>query len=115
MKDEGGRLRRLVIAIAVIGGPFLFFKWPVAVFSLAVLNVVACLLLGMQRRWQSAVGALIASALLFAALVFTNWGLSTPQPVVRVAWPWLIAGCIAQAAVAVGWTMPRPSPKGSEP
>lgn len=99
------RLLVLIVFALVVDGAFIAFPWPLVVLGIAVFNAIAAVgfWLGGKQRSVELTGA--TTALLIAALFFTDWGFSTPNPIVRVAWPWLIAACAMEIAAISWWLL----------
>lgn len=101
-------LRRLlgcVAVVAVVSSLFASLKWPVALAALAAINAAASVAFGeMKRPWITLL-ALVTASLIALTLIETDWGFSTsnPAPMVRVAWPWLIAACVTQVCTLLFW------------
>ncbi len=103
-----GRLLQLVVVVAVVSALFASLKWPVALLALCGLNGLAALWFRVTKRPVVSGLAAETAILIFATLLQTDWGLSSPRPVVRVAWPWLIAACIAELVTIVSWMVSVP-------
>lgn len=97
------RFFQLAVIIAVTLSLFATLRWPPALLVLSVFNAIASIHFFRTSRARTAILAFTTSVLLLATLFFTNWGLSTPRPVVRVAWPFLVAACVLQLCVFVNW------------
>ncbi len=103
-----GRMFQVVVVVAVISTLFAQLKWPLALLALAGLNAVASFGLWYARRVRSAQMAIATSALLLATLFLTDWALSSPRGIVRVAWRLLGAACIMQVLTIVAWLFSVP-------
>jgi len=102
------RLFQLTLVVAVVCALFAALKWPLALLALSGMNAVACVRFWLTRRTRVALMALATSVFMLAALLFTDWGFSTPRPVVRVAWPHLVAACVWQLATMLFWLVSVP-------
>ena len=98
-----GRMFQVVVVVAIISTLFAQLKWPLALLALAGLNAVASIGLWYARKVRSAQMAIATSAFLLATLFFTDWALSSPRGIVRVAWRLLGAACIMQVVTIVAW------------
>ena len=99
------RMFQLVVVVAILCSLFASLKWPVALLVLSGMNAVACLGFGITRRPIVAGFAGATTILILATLFYTNWGLSSLHPGVRVAWPFLIAACFSELATLVCWLL----------
>ena len=52
--------------------------------------------------------AAVTAMLMLATLFFTDWGIEMPHPVVQIAWPHLVAACIAEVAAIIMWLLSVP-------
>jgi len=102
------RLFQLTFVVAVVCALFAALKWPLALLALSGMNAVACVRFWLTKRTRMALMAFATSILMLATLLLTNWGLSMPQPVVRVAWPYLVAACVSQSATILFWLVSIP-------
>ena len=90
--------------MAIISGLlFLTFTWPVALLGVAGLNAILSIRFWFKKRRREAKLAGLAAILFLATLFFTDWGLPSVKHVARVAWPCLIAACVAELALIVFW------------
>ncbi len=103
-----GRMLRLVFVVAVISTLFAQLKWPLALLALSGLNGAASIWFWLVKRSRVARMAALTSLLMLATLFFTDWGLSSLHPVLRVAWPLLIAACIAELLTLLLWLVSVP-------
>jgi hypothetical protein len=87
----------------------------IALLALSGLNALASFWLWFTKRLKAAATAIATAMLMVATLFFTDWGLSSLQPVVRVAWPLLIAASIAQLLAIGLWFLSVPPPPSSRP
>lgn len=97
------RLFQLVFIVAAASSLFATFKWPLAILVLSGVNAVASVYYVRVGKTRIAVLAFTTSVLLLATLFFTDWGLSSPRPVVVVAWPFLAAACVVELCAIVNW------------
>ncbi len=105
------RLLSFFSVAAVVGALFVVFAWPVALLVLSGMNAVGCIGFAIVRQLKIAGFAGVTSILIMATLFFTDWGLSSLHPVVRVAWPYLIAACAAELTTVLFYLLsPLPSP-----
>ncbi len=103
------RMLQAVAVIAVICSLFAQLRWPSALFVLSGMNLVVGFWFWYRGRAQLRTLALATFALIIATLFFTDWGLSSPQPRVRVAVLPLIAACFTQVLTIVLWLFAAPS------
>jgi hypothetical protein len=96
-------LLQIVIVFSTLGGLFIALKWPLALLALVGLNAIVGIGFRINRNRLNGNLACATAVLIFATLYFTDWGLSMPHPVVRVAWPYLIAACVSELALIVCW------------
>lgn len=68
-------------------------------------DTITCVgfLLRGKRLGSGLAGATVV--LLIATLFFTNWGMSSPKPVIRIAWSYLISACVSELALVVYWIL----------
>ena len=97
------RLMYLVFVAAVAAALFVKLGWPNALLIVAVANAIAAVRFWATRRSQLSRMAAASAVLIMATLFFTDWGLSSLHPVVRVAWGWLVCACILQVMAIVLW------------
>ena len=102
------RLFQLTVVVAIVCALFAALKWPLALLALSGMNAVACVRFRLTRRTRPALMALATSVFMLTTLLFTDWGFSTPRPVVRVAWPQLAAACVSQLATMLFWLVSVP-------
>lgn len=97
------RLFLCVFMVAVICSLFATFEWPFALLFLSGMNAAASLRFWVAKRWRIANATFATSCLILATLFFTDWGLSTPHPVIRIAWKFLVGACLMQLYAIVTW------------
>ena len=99
------RMFQLVAVAAVLCSLFASLPWPTALVVLIVMNAIAALWFFAAGRLRTSNLACIASFLIMATLVLTDWGMYTygRPPVVRVAWPPLFAACVFELATILDW------------
>jgi hypothetical protein len=102
------RLLQLVVVVAVISALFGHLAWPLALLVLSGLNGIASVWFWLTERRRLAGMAVVTAVLALCTLFFTDWGLSSPHPVVRVAWPYLVAACIAEFVTIGMWLISVP-------
>jgi hypothetical protein len=102
------RLFQCTIIVAAISALFAAFKWPLALLILCGLNAAASVYFCATRRARIAGPAFITSCLILATLFFTDWGFSSPNPRVRIAWPYLVAACLSQLWAVFCWLISAP-------
>lgn len=92
---------RWLAAIPLVTVVALFVTLPLMLTLLAMLacNAVAFVALLIARQTTAANLAFLTGVLLVASLMFTNWGLSMPNPRITVSWLCLIPAIIAQLAL----------------
>jgi hypothetical protein len=93
-----------VIAVGII--PFMTLPLIITLPILAMCHVIAVINFLIRGQPTRAKVACLASLLLGAAWIFTDWGFSSPRQQIRVSWGWLIPACMAHAAVILSpvWT-----------
>lgn len=103
-----GRWRKRLVLALVVSLVALFVTLPLMLTLLALVvgNAVAVVILVCFRRRGAAKLALLTVMLMLASLIFTDWGVSTPYPRIRVSWLTLIPACISQLALVLRpvWT-----------
>jgi len=104
------RMLGAVTIVAIISALFGSLPWPVAMLVLAGVNwsvAVACWFTG-----QHTIGKFAAAtcALIISALVFTDWGFSSPSARSRIAWNSVVAAGMTQL-LAIGAWLVEPSPR----
>lgn len=109
MQFSLGRMFRLVFVVAVISTLFAQLKWPLALLALPGLNGAASLGFWGVKKSRLARMALVTSLLMLVTLILTDWGLSSLHPVARIAWPVLVAACIAQLLTLLLWLVSVPT------
>lgn len=72
--------------------------WPYAILLMVVVDVGVAVYSLITARSRNVLFFGTSACLLFGALVFTDWGLSSRIGIVNVAWTWLAVGCVAQLA-----------------
>ncbi len=102
------RLLQLVVVVAVISALFGHLVWPLALLVLSGLNGIASVCFWLTKRPRLGEAAAATAALGLCTLFFTDWGLTSPNPVVHVAWPCLAAACIAELVTLVMWLLSVP-------
>jgi hypothetical protein len=100
-----------VVFIAVTCILFALLKWPLAILSLAGLNISALVGFLIARKRMGAGLAGSTALLLVLTLLFTDWGLSTPNPSVQIAWSYLITACISEIMLLTYWLCYDPEQK----
>jgi len=108
MQFSLGRMLQLVFVVAVISALFGHLAWPLALLALSGLNGIASVWFWLTKRSRLGKMAALTAILILATLFFTDWGFSSPHPVVRVAWPLLVAACIAELVTIVMWLVSVP-------
>lgn len=90
---------RLVAVLAVVLTVVaMFATMPLMLTLLALLgsNVLACFMLLILQDTSATFLAFLTGLLMLASLVFTDWGLSSQVPRIRVSWPSLIPAVVCQ-------------------
>ena len=97
------RLLGLWIVFAVLLLPFSIWHWPWAMLGLAGINTAAAIAYAFMKKKFLAISLFASSLLLVATLINTDWGLSSINPKIRIAWLWLFASCLAQFTSIALW------------
>jgi hypothetical protein len=109
-------LARLLFVVAILAAPFAVLPWPAALLVIMLFNAGLCLTfaivgrLRLTERLRLATSNGAAALLIFATLYFTDWGFSSLNPSVHVAWPYLIAACVSEVAMVVSYVLPARPP-----
>ena len=97
------RLFQFTLIVAVVSALFASLKWPVALLVLCGLNIFASIYFYATRRVGIAISGFTTACLILATLFFTDWGFSSLNPTVRIAWPFLAAACVSQLYEVLCW------------
>jgi hypothetical protein len=108
MQFSIGRLLKLVVVVAVISWLFAYLAWPLVLKTLCELNGLASVWFLVTGRRRLARMAIVAAILMLATLLWTDWGLSPLDPVVHVAWSFLVAASVAEVTTIVLWLVSVP-------
>jgi len=92
-------------SIAVTCTLFAILRWPLALLGLAGLNTIACFGFLVRGKQLVAILAGATALLLIATLFFTDWGLSSLKPTIRIAWWYLIAACVSEVVLLAYWIL----------
>jgi hypothetical protein len=109
------RLFQCTLMVAVVSALFTALKWPLALLIVCGLNAAASAYFCATRRPRIAAAAFMTFCLILATLFFTDWGFSTPNPMVRIAWPFLAAACVSQLCTILYWLISAQHGSGGAP
>ena len=91
--------------VAVVAGMFAYMVWPIALLVLSAINAAAAVGLAFTARRHIAGWSFATCALILATLYYTDWGVSRPNGTIQIAWPILVAACIAQVITVSTWLL----------
>lgn len=99
-----------IVAVLLLAVIVLFASLPLmlTLITLLACNAIAFVVFLIVHRTTEANLAFLSALLMLAALMFTNWGFSMPNPRVRVSWISLIPACISQLtliSMPVFWSL----------
>jgi hypothetical protein len=104
------RMLKGTSVVAVVAALFGSLPWPIAMLIVCIANLLAAVFFFVNKQSRVARMALATSALIFAAIALTDWGLSSPNGKVRVAWPLVIAAIASQCwTLAIWFVIPSES------
>ena len=89
----------VVLLLLVVIVLFASLPLMLTLITLLACNAIDYIVFLILRRTTEANLAFLSGLLMVAALLFTDWGFSTPNPRVRVSWISLIPACISQLAL----------------
>jgi hypothetical protein len=99
------RLLQLFVFASVVASLFALFPWPVALLVVCGINAMVAIYSWFKGRAALCYITLTTSGLILATLFFADWGVSRPNGNISVAWPVLIAACVAQVGAVAVWLL----------
>ena len=83
---ESKSLAISILLLCSVVGVFVFLPLMLALLVMLAIDSIACLCFTITKSMTSAGLAALCCILLFSSLIFTDWGFSTPNPQIRIAW-----------------------------
>ncbi|WP_145063407.1 hypothetical protein [Adhaeretor mobilis] len=108
MQFSLARLLVLTTVVAVVAFMFATIPWPPGVAFLAFVDMLVMVVARSKNKRRLRIASAVTVCLIVATLFFTDWGVSSPKPVIRIAWPPAIGAIIAQLATLGLWLMESP-------
>jgi len=99
------KMLQLVAAASIVASLFAAFPLMIALLGLCVINALAACYFWFANWRSLCLISCTTSALIFATVFFTDWGVSRPNGQISVAWPFLIVACIAQVDAMAMWLL----------
>lgn len=89
---------RWLSSVSLAGTIILSVTLPLILTLLVLVacNTIAFIALLIFRQTTASGLAFLTGVLMFASLIFTDWGFSMPNPRITISWGWLIPACLSQ-------------------
>lgn len=100
-----GSLLLISMVAPALAFPFAIWSWPIATVVLGCLNIAIAVAVFLAREERPAVLFTLTGLAMLGVLFFTDWGVSSINPVVRVSWFWVVVASVGEVVSVWYWLM----------